>query len=53
MQLQRGCVISADSLVKRGTYVERGIYAGNSAKYIGIRKTDANYVLDKWHPWFR
>ena len=53
VQLQRGCVISADSLVNRGTYVERGIYAGNSAKYIGIRKTDANYVLDKWHPWFR
>lgn len=53
VHLQRGCVISADSLVKRGIYAERGIYAGNPAKYIGIRKTDANYVQKKWKPWFR
>ncbi len=41
--LEKGCVISAKSLVRRGTYNMLGIYAGNPAKYIRDRKCNAVY----------
>ena len=40
-------------MITQGEYVEKGIYAGNPAKLIRIRKSDADYIQDEWAPVFR
>lgn len=44
--INEGCVISAKSLVRKGDYSKRGIYAGNPAKFIRDRKCNADYNQD-------
>lgn len=51
--LEEGCVISASSLVRKGNYCKKGIYAGNPARFIRQRRSDCKYVQDSWHPMFR
>lgn len=43
-----GCIFSAKSLVRKGTYEKNGIYAGNPAKFIRYRKSSCNY--NQWWP---
>ncbi|MBP5528601.1 MAG: acyltransferase [Lachnospiraceae bacterium] len=51
--IEDGCVFSAMSLVRKGTYKKKGIYAGNPAKYIRDRECSLNYKQDYWHPILR
>ena len=41
--LEKGVVISAKSLVRKGNYQVKGIYAGNPAKFIRFRKCSCEY----------
>ncbi|MFA9464616.1 MAG: hypothetical protein ACERKN_10040 [Velocimicrobium sp.] len=41
--IEKGCVFSARSLVRKGVYEEKGIYAGNPVKFLRIRKSLVEY----------
>ena len=51
--IARGAVFYGRSVVPRGNYVEKGIYAGNPAKLLRIRNSDADYIQNEWAPKFR
>ena len=39
-----GCVFSAKSLIRKGVYNKKGIYAGNPAKFIRSRRSKCEYI---------
>lgn len=43
-----GCIFSAKSLVRKGTYEKNGVYAGNPAKLIRYRMSSCTYK--QWWP---
>lgn len=51
--IESGCVFSAKSLIRKGRYEKKGLYAGNPAKRIKTRDCGLNYKQDFWHPIFR
>lgn len=51
--IQKGCVFSAKSLIRKGEYPDAGIYAGNPAKYIRNRKSTEFYHQERVRLLFR
>lgn len=42
-KINDGCIFSAKTLVRKGIYEEKGIYAGNPAKFIRLRRSKCGY----------
>lgn len=53
VKIEDGCVFSAGTVARKGKYTEKGIYAGNPAKYIRKRKSQIKYKQNFWFPIFR
>lgn len=51
--LQKGCIVSAKSLVRKGCYKNNSVYGGVPARFIRKRESTCNYRQDKWHPILR
>lgn len=52
-QIQNGAVFYSRSVIPKGEYIEKGVYAGNPAKLLRMRQSDINYIQDEWSPKLR
>ena len=51
--IRRGAVFYGRSVIPKGNYIEKGVYAGNPAKFIRMRDSKADYTQNEWSPIFR